>query len=107
MAQRNTPVSVACAVIVGFLYLTTPGYTAEDTFTGKNTDPPGEVILVDTFLVRPLSFAATIVGSVAFVVTLPVTLATKSVKKTARTLVVEPAEYTFTRPLGQFAPEPR
>jgi len=34
------------------------------------------------------------------VATLPLALVSKSVKKTANTLVVKPAQATFTRPLG-------
>jgi hypothetical protein len=41
-----------------------------------------------------------VLGSAIFVVSLPVTAISKSVKKTADTLVVKPANATFTRPLG-------
>ena len=39
-------------------------------------------------------------GSAIFVVALPVAAISKSVKKTADTLVAKPAKATFTRPLG-------
>jgi hypothetical protein len=42
-----------------------------------------------------------VLGSVAFVVTLPFSIPTKSVDKAAQKLVVDPARYTFVRPLGQ------
>jgi hypothetical protein len=54
----------------------------------------------DAIVVRPVCLAATVVGSVLFVVALPWAAASKSVKKTANTLVVKPAQATFTRPLG-------
>jgi len=47
-------------------------------------------------------FAATVVGSAVFVVTLPFAALSKSVKSTAHALVVVPAEATFSRPLGDF-----
>jgi hypothetical protein len=57
-------------------------------------------MIADTVVVRPLCFAATAVGSVFFVVSLPFAAMSKSVKKTAHTLVVSPAKATFTRPVG-------
>ena len=54
----------------------------------------------DAIVVRPACLVATVVGSVVFVVALPWAAASKSVKKTADTLVTKPARATFTRPLG-------
>jgi hypothetical protein len=54
----------------------------------------------DALVVRPACFVATAVGSVVFVVALPWAAISKSVKRTANTLVVKPANATFTRPLG-------
>ncbi len=54
----------------------------------------------DALVVRPACLVATVVGSAVFVVALPWAAASKSVKKTANTLVVKPAHATFTRPLG-------
>jgi hypothetical protein len=59
-------------------------------------------ILADAAIVRPGSFAVTIVGSVLFVAVLPIAATSKSVHKTAKSLVVNPAKATFTRPLGDF-----
>jgi hypothetical protein len=54
----------------------------------------------DAIVVRPCCLVATVVGSAVFVVALPWAAASKSVKKTAATLVGKPANATFTRPLG-------
>ena len=56
----------------------------------------------DVFLVRPGSFVATVVGSAVFVVALPFAAMSRSVKTTAQVLVIRPAQFTFTRPVGQF-----
>jgi len=37
-----------------------------------------------------------------FILSLPFSAAGKNVGQTARTLVVTPAKFTFTRPLGKF-----
>jgi len=51
---------------------------------------------------RPALFAATVAGSALFVVVLPVAAISRSVKSTARVLVLAPAKATFTRALGDF-----
>jgi hypothetical protein len=45
---------------------------------------------------------ATVIGSVFFVIALPIAAMSGSVKQTADTLVVTPAAATFTRPIGDF-----
>jgi hypothetical protein len=65
----------------------------------------GEAMLADVFILRPVGLAATVLGSVAFVVSLPFTLPTRSVDKAAQRLVVDPAKFTFVRPLGYAPPE--
>ncbi|MGD0260565.1 MAG: hypothetical protein ABSD29_12165 [Verrucomicrobiota bacterium] len=57
-------------------------------------------VATDAVVIRPACLAATVIGSAVFVVALPVAAISKSVKKTANTLVVKPANATFTRPLG-------
>ena len=74
--------------------------TATPTLASPQRDP--EVVCADALIMRPALFAATVVGTAAFVVALPVALLSKSVKSTAHALVVAPAEATFTRPLGDF-----
>lgn len=57
----------------------------------------------DIVLVRPLSFVGTVIGSALFVVALPITATSKSTKATAEVLVIHPAQFTFTRPIGDFS----
>jgi hypothetical protein len=66
------------------------------------SDDPGAIV-ADALLVRPACLLTTIIGSALFVICLPVAAASKSVHKTARALVVKPAQATFTRPLGNLA----
>lgn len=54
----------------------------------------------DTLVVRPACLVATAVGASLFVIALPIAAISKSVKRSARVLVVRPAKATFTRPLG-------
>lgn len=57
-------------------------------------------VAADALVVRPLSFLATILGSVTFVVTLPFTAPACGVHTAAHALVEIPAQYTFCRELG-------
>ena len=55
---------------------------------------------VDVTVARPISFAATVLGSALFVVSLPIALLSHSTKDTAHVLVEAPAKDTFLRPVG-------
>lgn len=79
--------------------------SAEDSSPGYNNRgdnaPSGAAMAGDLILARPLGLAATVLGSVVFVVGLPFELLAGNVSDPARRLVTEPARYTFTRPLGE------
>ncbi len=68
---------------------------------GSAPAPSTGAIVSDMLLLRPLGFVGTVLGGAAFVVSLPVTLATKKVDRAEKLLVQEPYDYTFERPLGQ------
>jgi len=57
-------------------------------------------VATDAVVIRPACLVATVLGSAVFVVALPAAAISKSVKRTANTLVAKPANATFTRPLG-------
>jgi hypothetical protein len=63
-------------------------------------DPSPESVIADAVVARPACLAATIVGSAFFVVALPFAAISKSVDKTANSLVIAPADATFKRPMG-------
>jgi hypothetical protein len=86
-------ISVIC-VLAMVLSTATPAYASGDTDATS--------VAVDIAVARPVSFAMTIVGSVLFVVSLPVAAPSGCVDKAAKTLVVGPAKDTFVRPLGDF-----
>jgi hypothetical protein len=59
-------------------------------------------VIADTVLVRPIGIAAIAAGSVIFVASLPFSLPTGSVPKVAQVLILDPVEFTFIRPVGNF-----
>ena len=61
-----------------------------------------EAMFIDAVVIRPVMLVGTAVGVIAFVGSLPFTIPTGKVDEAGEALVVEPAAYTFTRPLGEF-----
>jgi hypothetical protein len=55
----------------------------------------------DILLLRPLGFAATVIGAGVFVVSLPFSALGRNVDEAAQKLIVEPAKFTLSRPLGE------
>lgn len=70
--------------------------------TSRASDDDAIAAIADVAVVRPGCFVATVIGSAFFVVALPFAAVSGSVKATANTLVVQPAQATFTRPVGDF-----
>jgi len=66
-----------------------------------DTAPTGEQMAVDIIVVRPLSLAGTVLGTAIYIVALPFNALTLNFKEPARRLILEPAKYTFVRPLGE------
>jgi len=61
-----------------------------------------ENMVADAVLVRPLGICAVILGVGLFVISLPFSALGKNVKEAGEKLVMAPARFTFTRPLGEF-----
>jgi hypothetical protein len=62
-----------------------------------------EATAADIIVVRPVSFAATIIGSALFLVSFPVAAIAGNVHDTAEALVYTPGRNTFTRPVGELS----
>jgi hypothetical protein len=71
-----------------------------DSYDNSETAPSGGAMLADTILVRPFMLVSTVAGLATFIVTLPFSALGGNVGEAGKTLVVEPAQYTFVRPLG-------
>jgi hypothetical protein len=90
--MKTRSLSILCALAI-CLAGTTPAFAS-------SVDPAA--IVVDTLAVRPACLVATVCCSAAFVISLPWALMSKSTKRAANSLLVGPAQATFTRPLGDF-----
>ena len=100
MFRSRIQSGIALLIVVLFLCATSLVHAAENPYMARTEDVSAEEIIVDGLLLRPGGLVATVVGTAVFVVTLPFSIPTKSVDKAAQKLIVDPARYTFVRPLG-------
>ena len=113
--NRLTQQVFVVTMAIALLAMTSPGQAEDYVPTGQTEDyvpiaaqkeVTAEAMLVDVIVLRPFGIAATVLGAAVFVVSLPFTLPTRSVDKAAQRLVVDPAKFTFARPLGYMPYEP-
>ena len=88
-------------VLAAFFCLVQLAPAADYLQTERRQQPNTNIMAADALIGRPLGLGATVLGTTAFVATLPFTIPSRSVRDAARGLVVEPARWTFKRPLGQ------
>jgi hypothetical protein len=93
--RKSLVVLVAAALMIS---LAGPSLASSDK---PSLDDPAGAMAVDLLFIRPVGIAATVVGGVLFVVSLPFSALGGNVDQAAQRLVVDPACFTFDRPLGQ------
>jgi len=76
-----------------------PSASAGETYE-FDSKPGGGYVLLDALIMRPAMLVGTVVGAATFLVSLPFSALGGNVGESAETLVLEPAQYTFLRPLG-------
>ena len=96
MLQKNLLNLVLAAAMSGLMQV-----AAADNMYGNTGEPTGDAMMANGLLVRPVMLVGTAVGIVTFVATLPFSILGGNVDEAGKALVVEPAEYTFVRPLGE------
>lgn len=67
----------------------------------ETEDISGGAMIYDLVIVRPISAAATLVSTTAYILSLPFSALGGNVDEAAEKLVKEPFEWTFQRPLGE------
>ena len=78
----------------------TSPYSSDYSFETFDSDPPGEMILADVLILRPLGIASQIVGVAGSIISLPWAASSCSGCLVQRKLIQEPFEYTWCRQLG-------
>ena len=87
-----TALMVGCMLLPQMLW-------AERTVSVDDSPNAGRMT-ADLVVARPIGLALTVLGTAAFVVSLPFTLLAGSASDAAETLMIGPAENTFVRCLG-------
>lgn len=92
--RRSALPLVACLALVAAPTAQAAGYVDERPNAGE--------MFADGLVVRPLALGATVLGCATWLVTLPFSALGGSVEEATQKLVVQPAAFTFVRPLGEF-----
>ncbi len=98
--KRLRQKTLACILALPLVYGTAS--LPQPAWAGAEREPEATVMIIDGLMVRPISLVATVVGTVAFVITLPFSALGGNVGEAGENLVVRPAAYTFFRCLGCF-----
>jgi hypothetical protein len=89
-------------LIAAAVFALTAVVAQADERDGIDDTPSASAMAVDLLLIRPLGLVATVLGTGLFLVQLPLSLAIGDAPTgPADKLVVEPASFTFRRPLGK------
>lgn len=75
---------------------------AESNEEQREKDLAGGMMIADALLIRPLGIVATVGGTVMFIISLPFSALGGNTGEAFDRLMVDPAAFTFTRPLGDF-----
>jgi len=93
-------ISCLMAAVLAFGSLSMAGLASAGETYDFNSKPKSGEILIDMFFMRPVMLVGTVIGAAVFIVSLPFSALGGNVGDSADTLVMEPAHYTFLRPLG-------
>lgn len=100
--------SCCCAAVLAALLVGSPPAVAvaADAVEGESGESFDWVrvpeVVFDALILRPLGFAATVGGLPMFVASTPLLAPSGDLLTSWDVFVLAPAEYTFTRPLGDF-----
>ena len=94
--MKKTAVMIMLAV---FLAVSTASHAME--YKQEPAGPSGEAMAFDIVLARPIGLVTLVAGTAIFIVGLPFTIPTGSVKSSAKKLIADPFEFTFMRPVGE------
>lgn len=101
-AFRKKSVILLVAAVLVVSWAVCPALAEEEKYQYDSEEFSDAVTMgVDLVVVRPIWLVATVLGTAAFIVSLPFTIPGGNTGEAAQKLVVAPAKYTFTRPLGK------
>ncbi len=99
LTRTHKAVAILIAVALVCMTLAAPALAKNPI---EQKDVSGEQMAIDLVIVRPLGLAATALGSVVFLASLPFSIPGGNADKASEKLVAEPFKFTFARKLGDF-----
>jgi len=109
--KRALCITVILTLLAGFIVV--PAYAQDkcpqsySMWVGESSDdldsdssPPGELMIFDALVLRPLGMVAMAVGLGGAFVTGPFAATSNSGDRVGKELLEKPANYTFCRPIG-------
>lgn len=100
--QRNKQAITAFVLVLNLVFGFSQKAVAAGMYEEQYNERSAGAMAVDVLAVRPLGFVATVLGTGLFVVSLPFSALGGNVDEAAENLVVNPARFTFVRPLGEY-----
>jgi len=93
--EKEVPMKKILALVIAITFL----LTSVSAFAGTENDA---AVMGDVIFARPLGLVGIVAGAGLFIISLPFAAITGSIDKTTSTLLKNPVEYTFERPVGDF-----
>jgi hypothetical protein len=90
-------------VLTCVAFLSQPAVADSSYISGNNSTADSEIpVVLDAFFMRPLGVVVTALGFAAWTLNAPIAAATRptDLHKTFKSLVINPARFTFVDPLG-------
>lgn len=87
-------------IIAALLVLPVASPALAENPSVKNIEPSAESMTADVALLRPVGFIGQVIGGIVWVVSLPFSGLGDNFNQATQELVVKPAKFTWTRPLG-------
>ncbi len=100
---KRFPKLIAGLLVMALCLSPVTAFAVDDTeiYVFKRA-PTGDSMAGDIAVIRPISIGCLIVSTGAYLVALPFAAIGGNAKETTQKMVVEPFNYTFRRPLGDF-----
>lgn len=99
---RHTVIICLAAALVVLPVVSSFAVSADTALSTEEEGPSLGAVCADMAIVRPLGAASTVLGLFGYVVSLPFSIPGDNNDAVWDRLVVDPAEYTFKRPIGEF-----
>lgn len=96
LAKKGVILTVATALLC-----TTAALPAHAQSQRADDAVSSEFMIADLLISRPLGLVATSIGILFFTISLPFSASGGNAKEAFQKLVADPANFTFSRPLGQ------